>query len=215
VMKLHTYWRSSAAYRVRIALGLKGIPYAAIPVHLVRGRDGVAANRLPEYAAVNPQMRVPSLVTEAGDVLIQSPAILEWLEETQGGVPLLPRDPLMRARVRGVMNIVCCDIHPINNSGTLAKLRADFGAGDAQVNAWIAHWITEGFRAIETLIAPGPFAFGPEPTLADVVLTPQVYGARRFTVPLDAFPKIVAVDAAMQALDAVKAAAPGAQADAE
>lgn len=214
-MKLHTYYRSSAAYRVRIALGLKGVPYESVPVHLVRGRDGVPANRQPEYAAVNPQMRVPALTTDEGDVLIQSPAILEWLEETQGGPPLLPRDPLARAKVRAVMNIVCCDIHPINNSGTLAKLRADFGASDAQVNAWIAHWIHEGFRAIERLIEPGPFAFGAAPTLADVVLTPQVFGARRFSVPLDAFPKIVAVDAAMQALEAVKAAAPGAQPDAD
>lgn len=214
MMKLYTYWRSSAAYRLRIALNLKGIAYESVPVHLVRGRDGVPANRLPEYAAVNPQMRVPALDI-GGDVLIQTQAILEWLEETQGGQPLLPRDALARAKVRAVMNIICCDIHPLNNSSTLAKLRKDHGASDDQVVAWMTHWIAEGLGAVEKMITPAPYAFGPKPTLADVVIVPVLYSARRFAVPLEAFPKVVAVDAAMQALDAVAAAAPGAQPDAE
>jgi maleylacetoacetate isomerase/maleylpyruvate isomerase len=214
-MRLYTYFRSSAAYRVRIALNLKGVAYESVAVHLVKGRDGLPENRLPEYRAVNPQMRVPALRTDGGDILLQSPAILEWLEETHPSPPLLPRDPLLRARVRAIAAIICCDIHPLNNSSTLARLRQEFGADETKVNAWVAHWIKDGFTAIEDLITPGPYAFGPRPSLADVCLVPQVFNARRFNVPLDDCPKIVAVNAAMQTLDAVKRAAPAAQPDAE
>jgi maleylpyruvate isomerase len=214
-MRLYTYFRSSAAYRVRIALGLKGLAYDSAPVHLLRGRDGTPANRLPEYRAINPQMRVPALETDAGEVLIQTPAILEWLEETHPSPPLLPKDPLGRARVRAVVNILVCDVHPLNNSSTLARLRGEFAATDAQVNAWIRHWLTEGLTAIEQLIRPGPYAFGDAPTLADVCLVPALFSGRRFSAPLDAFPRILAAEAAMQKLDAVKRAAPAEQPDAE
>jgi maleylacetoacetate isomerase len=160
-------------------------------------------------------MRVPALETDDGEVLIQSLAILEWLEETRPEPALLPRDPLARAKVRAVAAIVACDVHPVHNSGTLARLRSEFGASETQVNAWIAHWMTEGFAAIERLIEPAPFAFGASPSLADVLLTPQVFGARRFSVPLEPFPRIRAAVAAMEGLDPVKRAMPAAQPDAE
>lgn len=214
-MKLYSYYRSSAAFRVRIALNLKGLAYDTVPVHLLRGRDGVPANRLPEYRAVNPQMRVPSLQTDGGDVLIQSLAILEWLEETHPQPPLLPEDRIARAQVRAAAALIACDVHPVHNSGVLARLRADLGASDAQVSAWIARTMLDGFEALEALIRPGPFAFGEAPTFADICITPQLFGARRFGVPLEAFPRLVAVDAAMQALEAVQRAAPHAQPDVE
>jgi len=213
---LYSYWRSSAAYRVRIALNLKGVPYDIVPVHLVRGGvDGGPAHRAPAYAAINPQMRVPALETDDGDIVIQSPAILEWLEETHPAPALLPADALGRARVRAVVNILCCDVHPLNNSGTIAELRRRFGADDAAIASWIAHWITDGLAAVEKLIDPAPFAFGAAPSLADVVLTPVLYSARRFSVPLERFRKVAAADAAMQGLEAVRRAAPAAQPDAE
>jgi maleylacetoacetate isomerase len=215
-VKLYSYWRSSAAFRVRIALNLKGLAYETVPVHLLRGgEDGGPQHRGAAYRAKNPQMRVPALETDDGEVLIQSLAILEWLEETHPEPPLLPRDALARAKVRAVASIVACDIHPVHNSGPLAYLRATFGAREDEVQAWVAHWMTEGFAAIERLIDPAPFAFGPAPTLADVLLTPQVFGARRFAVPLEPFPKIRAAVAAMEALDGVKRAMPAAQPDAE
>lgn len=210
---LYDYFRSSAACRVRIALRLKGLTYEQIPIHLVRG----GGEHLSEaYRAINPQRRVPALAVGADrTILIQSPAILEWLEETFPEPPLLPADPFSRARCRAVASIVACDIHPLNNSGTVKYLRQQLGCGQPAIDAWYAHWITEGFSAIEDLIEPKPFAMGETVSLADLFIVPQVYNARRFAVPLDAFPKIVAVADACAALPAFSAAAPENQPDAE
>jgi maleylacetoacetate isomerase len=205
---LYTYFRSSAAYRVRIALALKGVAYASAPVNLLKGEQ-----KSPGYEAVNPQRRVPSL--DIGDtVLLQSPAILEYLDEVHPDPPLLPVGAAQRARVRAVCSIIACDIHPLNNSGTLAYLKGPLGHDQAAADAWYAHWVREGFEAIERLLDPGPFAFGSRVTLADVYLVPQVFNARRFHFSLDAYPKIASVDAACAALDAFRAAAPGNQPDA-
>ena len=207
-MKLYTYFRSSAAYRVRIALNLKGLAYESVPIHLLKKEQSA-----PQYLAVNPQGRVPAL--DLGDaVLIQSPAILEYLEEVFPEPALLPADPLARARVRAVCALIACDIHPLNNVGVLRYIKRAFGQEQTAIDAWYRHWIVEGFRALDQLIEPGPFAFGPAPTLADVYLAPQVYNARRFNIPMEPYPKIAAADAACAALDAFKAAAPEAQADA-
>lgn len=214
-LTLYSYFRSSAAYRVRIALALKGLAYETVPVHLVK--DG-GQQRSDWYRKVNPQMRVPALVVEQAertDTLIQSPAILEWLDETFAEPPLLPRDPLARARCRAIGAIVGCDVHPLNNSGTLKALTERFEASERQRMAWYAKWIQEGFAAIEALVEGGGFACGDAPTLADVYLVPQVANARRFDVDISAFPKIVAIDANCRALPAFQAAAPERQPDAE
>ena len=211
-MKLYTYFRSSAAYRVRIALNLKNIAYDMAPVHLVR--DG-GEHRKPAYKAINPQMRLPSLALGDGTVLVQSPAILEYLDEVYPDPPLLPKDPVERAKVRAVAAIVGCDIHPLNNSGTLAYIKSAFGQDQTAVDRWYVHWITTGFEAIEQLIAPGPYALGDSVSLADVYLVPQLFNARRFKVPLEAFPKIAAADAACSDLKAFVDAAPPNQPDAE
>jgi maleylacetoacetate isomerase len=207
-VKLYTFFRSSASYRVRIAMNLKGLPYDQTFISLPKNEQS-----RPEYLKVNPQGRVPSLDLD-GSILIQSPALLEYLEEVHPEPALLPRAPLRRAQVRAVSAVIGCDIHPLNNSGTLAYLKGKMGQDEPAVNAWYAFWITEGFKAIEQLIGPGPFAFGDKPTLADVYLVPQVYNARRFKVPLDAFPKIVAADAACNEIEAFRAAAPERQPDA-
>ena len=207
-MKLYTYFRSSAAYRVRIALNLKGVSFESIPVNLLKGEQ-----REEAYRAVNPQRRVPSLDI-GGDVLIQSPAILEYLDEAYPEPPLLPVGAVNRARVRAVASIIACDIHPLNNSGTLAYLKKTLGHDQAALDAWYAHWVRQGFDAIEALLDPGPFAFGPRITLADVYLVPQVANARRFDIPLDSYPNIVAVDAACAAHRAFQDAAPARQPDA-
>jgi maleylacetoacetate isomerase len=207
-MKLYGYSRSSAAYRVRIALNLKGIAYEAVSINLLKKEQSG-----PTYLAVNPQGRVPALDL-GGTVLMQSPAILEYLEEVYPEPPLLPADPIARARVRAACALIGCDIHPLNNIGVLRYIRRAFGQEQAAIDGWQRHWIIEGFRALETLIEPGPFAFGPHLTLADVYLTPQVYNARRLGVPLDPYPKIAAAEAAGSNLDAFRAAAPEAQTDA-
>lgn len=207
-MKLYTYFRSSAAYRVRIALNLKGVSFDSIPINLLKGEQ-----REEAYRKVNPQRRVPSLDI-GGDVLIQSPAILEYLDEAYPEPPLLPVGAVNRARVRAVASIIACDIHPLNNSGTLAYLKNTLGHDQAALDAWYAHWVRQGFDAIEALLDPGPFAFGSRITLADVYLVPQVANARRFNIPLDAYPKIVAVDAACAGHRAFLDAAPARQPDA-
>jgi maleylacetoacetate isomerase len=212
LVKLYGYFRSSAAFRVRIALNLKNISYEMQSVHL--SKDG-GHNRKPEYRAVNPQMKVPALVLDSGETLIQSLAIMDYLEETHPQPPLLPKDPLARARVRAVAQIIACDIHPIDNTAPLRYLKNVLGHDQPEIDAWYHHWILEGFDAIETLISPAPYCFGAQVTLADVCLVPQIANARRLKVPLDKFPKIVAVDAACLKLPAFDKARPENQPDAE
>jgi maleylacetoacetate isomerase len=211
-VKLYDYFRSSAAYRTRIALNLKGLAYEAVSIHLAK--DG-GLNRKPDYRAINPQMRVPAMVLDSGETLIQSLAILEYLDETHPEPPLLPRDPIARANVRAVAQIIACDIHPLNNIFQLRYLKNELGQDQAKIDAWYHHWVIEGFDAIEALIAPGPYAFGSQLTLADICLVPQVYNARRFKVPLDRYAKIVAVDAACAKIPAFDRARPENQPDAE
>jgi maleylacetoacetate isomerase len=208
-MKLYGHFRSSASYRVRIALGLKGLSWEAVPVRIQHGE-----HRADAFRAINPQRRVPAMVLDDGQVLIQSLAIIAFLDETHPQPPFLPGDPVTRAKARAVADVIACDIHPVNNSGVLKVLREEFAADEAKINAWVAHWIAEGFQAVERLIEPEPFAFGSIPGIADICIVPQVYNARRFKVPLDDFPKIVAVDAAARALPAFANAAPEAQPDA-
>ncbi len=207
-MRLYTYFRSSAAYRVRIALNLKGVAYESIPVNLLKGEQQAEA-----YTAVNPHGRVPSLEVD-GAVLTQSPAILEYLDEVHPEPPLLPMGALNRARVRAVASLIGCDIHPLNNLCVLRYLKHQLGHEQADVDAWYAHWIRQGFDAVEGMLEPGPYAFGDRVSLADVYLVPQVFNARRFDIPLDAYPRIAAVDAACAAHKAFQDAAPGSQPDA-
>jgi maleylpyruvate isomerase len=197
---------------VRIALNLKGLAYDTVPVHLVK--DG-GHNRRPEFRAVNPQMRVPALVTPTGDVLIQSLAIIEYLDETHPEPPLLPKDSIARAQARALAEIVACDIHPLNNIGPLRYLKRELHQEQAAIDAWYHHWVLAGFEALEALVRSGPYACGGAVTVADLCLVPQVYNARRLNVPLDKFPKIVAIDAACLALPAFDRARPENQPDAE
>jgi maleylacetoacetate isomerase len=211
-VKLYSYFRSSAAYRVRIALNLKGIGYETQSIHLVK--DG-GHNKRPEFRAINPQMRVPVLVTTAGEVLIQSLAIIEYLDETHPQPPLLPKDPLARARVRALAELIACDIHPLNNTSALRYLKNNMAQQQSAIDEWYRHWVVTGFEALEELITPGPFACGSEITMADVCLVPQVNNARRLNVPLERFPKIVGVDRACLAIAAFDRARPENQPDAE
>ena len=210
-MILHGYWRSGAAYRTRIALALKGLAYDQRGVDLRTG-----AQRSEAFASLNPQGMVPALEVE-GTVLTQSPAILEWLEETHPAPALLPVDPLGRAHVRAMAALIGCDIHPLNNLRVGKVLRETFGADQAAVDAWAARWILPGFEALEALVARhgAGWCFGGAPTLADCYLVPQVYSARRFNVPLEAFPRLLAIDAAAAAHPAFIAAHPDAQPDAD
>jgi maleylacetoacetate isomerase len=211
-VKLYSYFRSSAAYRVRIALNLKGIAYDTISIHLIK--DG-GHNRRPEFRAVNPQMRVPVLVTPQGDTLIQSLAIIEYLDETHPQPPLLPKDAIARAKVRALAELIACDIHPLNNTSPLRYLKRELHQEQSTIDAWYHHWVIEGFEALEAMIGDGPYLCGKEVTLADLCLVPQVFNARRLKVPLDKFPKIVAADAACQKLPAFDQARPENQPDAE
>jgi len=214
-MKLYGYWRSGAAYRVRIALHVKGVPYEHVGVHLARGGG---EQHTPAYRAINPQGRVPTLVLDDGSMIIQSPAILEWIEDMYPEPPLLPADKTLRTQVRGVAALIGCDIHPLTNagnSGPASYLRRAFKADDAAVHAWTAHWTTAGFGAVEALIEAAPCCFGSAPTLADVYLVPQVVSARRFKVPLDIFPKIVRAAEHCMGLEPFRRAAPENQPDAE
>jgi maleylpyruvate isomerase len=211
-MKLYSYFRSSAAYRVRIALNLKGLGYDTVPVHLVK--DG-GHNRRPEFRAVNPQMRVPALVTPAGEVLFQSLAIIEYLDETHPDPPLLPKDPIARAKVRALAQLIACDIHPLNNIGPLRYLKNEMGQEQSAIDRWYHHWVLAGFDALEAMIRPAPYLCGDQVTLADICLVPQVYNARRLKVPLEKFPKTVGADAACLALAAFDRARPENQPDVE
>jgi maleylacetoacetate isomerase len=211
-VKLYSYFRSSAAFRTRIALNLKGIAYETAPVHLTRGGGEQHA---PAFRGVNPQKRVPALALDTGEVLVQSLAIIDYLDEVHPDPPLLPKDPVARAQVRAVAQVIACDIHPLNNTSTVNYLRGALKTDDNAVNEWYRHWVTAGFEAVEELIRPGPYAFGASVTLADVCLVPQVFNARRFNVPLDRFPAIVAAEAAAARLPAFDAARPERQPDAE
>jgi maleylpyruvate isomerase len=211
-MILHGYWRSGTSYRVRIALNLKGLAYRQAPLDLRTG-----AQRSEAYRALNPQGLVPALELDDGTVLTQSPAILEWLEEAHPAPPLLPDGTHGRATVRAMAALVACDIHPINNLRVLAALRTDLGADEAAVTRWTSRWITDGFAALEPLVARHGrgFAWGDRPGLADCHLVPQLYSAERFGVDLSPFPCLVAAGAAMRALPPVRAAHPDAQPDAD
>lgn len=210
-MKLHGYFRSSASYRVRIALNLKGLAVEHLPHHLRKGEQ-----RAADYLAINPQGLVPALVDDAGDILTQSLAIIEWLDEVWPQPPLLPADPLARARVRAFAQAIACDIHPVQNLKVLARLR-QLDVEEADVTAWAAATNREGLTACEALIRgmPGPFCFGARPSLADLCLVPQLANARRFGVEVEAFPRLMACEAAARALPAFANAAPERQTDAE
>lgn len=212
-LTLYTYFRSSAAFRVRIALNFKGLAYHAVPIHLVR--DG-GEQKKPGYRAINPQGRVPSLVIDDGRAtLTQSLAIIEYLDEVHPEPPLLPTDPLRRAKVRAMAQIVACDVHPINNSGTLAYLKTAVGASQEKVDAWYAHFVRDGLAALEQAVEPGPYCLGGRVTIADLCLVPQMFNAARFRVPVDDFPRLNAIMAACMTLPAFAAARPDAQPDAE
>ncbi len=212
--RLYSYWRSSAAYRVRIALNLKGIEHDIVPVSLVA--DG-GQHRHADYRKLNPQAFVPFF--DDGKVAIgQSQAIMEYLEEAYGGFRLLPEDVADRAFVRAFSNLVCCDIHPLNNLRVMQYLDATLGVSEERRKDWYRHWIAAGFDAAETLARQradhGEYLCGGAPTMADACLVPQMYNARRFELPLEAFPRLLAADAACRALDSFQRAAPEAQSDA-
>jgi maleylpyruvate isomerase len=210
-MKLHGYFRSSASYRVRIALNLKGLNADHLPHHLRKGEQ-----RDPTYLKINPQGLVPTLQDDQGVILTQSLAIIEWLDETHPEPPLLPTDLLHRAKVRAFAMVLACDTHPVQNLKVLARLR-ELGIPDEQVTGWAAWANREGLKACETLIAnePGPFCFGAAPTLADLCLVPQLANARRFGVDLAAFPRLLKAETAAKELKAFADAAPDRQPDAE
>ena len=227
-MKLYNFWRSGTSHRLRIALNLKGLPVEYLAVHL-----GKEEHLKDAFKTINPQQLVPALVLDgaeasdgsgAGDgdgsshTLIQSPAIIEWLEERYPTPALLPADPLKRAQVRAMAALVGCDIHPINNRRILEYLRKQFGADEAAINAWCGTWIAAGFDALEALIARSysevRYCFGDTPTVADVYLIPQVESARRFKVDLTRWPKIMAIAAHCATLAAFADAAPARQPDA-
>jgi maleylpyruvate isomerase len=209
-MKLHGYFRSSASYRVRIALNLKGLGAEHLPHHLRKGEQ-----RDPSYLAINPQGLVPTL-QDHGAVITQSLAIIEWLEETHPEPALLPKDPVRRAHVRGFAMALACDTHPVQNLKVLARLR-QLGLGEDQVTEWAAWANREGLAACETLIAneSGPFCFGETPTMADLCLVPQLANARRFGVDLAAFPRLLKAETAAKSVRAFADAAPERQPDAE
>jgi len=205
MLKLYHYWRSSASYRVRIALAYKSIPVELFPVDLMTNGGEQYST---QFFAINPQARVPFLVLENGTVLTQSMAIIEWLEEAYPKPALMPKGVLSRLRVREIVDMIGCDIHPLNNTSPLNYLRANFGANDRQVKEWYLHWIARGFAVLEKLISGNPFCFGDHVTMADVMIVPQVANARRFGLDLACYPKIVAVDAALMQLPAFTSAHP-------
>ncbi len=214
MLTLHNYFRSSASYRVRIALNLKGLPYHYAPVHLLKDGGQQHSN---DYQRVNPARLVPTLVDD-GHAIGQSLAIIEYLDETHPEPALMPRDPLGRARVRALAQSVACEIHPLNNLRVLQYLDNDLQVDESTKATWYRHWITLGFTAIEAMLASDPatgvFCHGDTPGLADCCLIPQIANSRRFDTPLDAFPTIRRIEQACMALDAFAKAAPPLQPDA-
>lgn len=210
----HGYFRSSSSYRCRIALNLKGVASEDRSVHLLR--DG-GQQKTPAYAALNPQKLVPAFEVE-GEVLTQSPAILEWLDETYPEPPLLPEDPLERARVRAFCAVIGCDIHPLQNLRVLQYLETEFGADQGAKAAWCQRWIGDGLAAAEALLADRPatrFAFGDTPGMAEVYLMPQVFSAGRFGVAMEDFARLSAIASACEDVPAFAKAHPSLQPDAE
>jgi maleylacetoacetate isomerase len=214
-LRLYTYWRSSAAYRVRIALALKDLDYQSVPRHLLR--DG-GEHRRADYLALNPQGLVPALEHD-GAVITQSLAICEYLEEVFPRPTLLPPGPADRAAVRAMALLVACDVHPLNNLAVQQYLRGELGVADQAVTQWVQHWIARGFRALEQLVArhsvDGRHCFGTDATLADAFLVPQVYNARRAQLDLAPYPRLAAIVQHLESLPAFVAARPESQPDAE
>lgn len=214
-MKLYTFFRSSASYRVRIALNLKGLEYEHVPVHL---RRGGGEQFYPDYKAKNPQALVPTL-EDGGRLLTQSLAIIEYLEERYPEPPLLPKDPADRATARAMALAIACEIHPIQNLRVLSYLRSELKQSEAEAKRWAQHWIGLGFSALEQMVLAAPkrgkFCFGDAPTLADLCLVPQVANARRFGCDLSGYPTLVRIDAYCATLPAFSRAGPENQPDAE
>ena len=212
-MKLHTYFRSSAAFRVRIALNLKGLSYETAFVHLAKGEHRAAA-----YGAVNPQALLPTL-EDAGSQLTQSLAIIEYLEETRPQPPLLPKDPIARARVRSLALFVACEIHPVNNLRILQYLKRTLGQNEDQVNAWYRHWIADGLAKFEADLSReksvGKFCHGEAPTIADCCLVPQIFNAQRYKCDTSAYPATMRIFAECMKIEAFDRAQPSKQPDAE
>ena len=211
-MKLYTYFRSSAAFRVRIALNLKGIAYEPVFVHLARGE-----HRKPEYARVNAQALVPTLVLDDGTRLNQSLAIIEYLDEMHPPTPLLPRDPLSKARVRSLSDLIACEIHPLNNLRVLQHLKRALGQSEEQVNAWYRHWIADGLAKLEAEVGrtSEKYCCGDAPTMADCCLVPQIFNAKRYNCDLAPYPATTRVFDACMKLEAFDRAQPSKQPDAE
>ncbi|NHN36591.1 maleylacetoacetate isomerase [Pseudomaricurvus alcaniphilus] len=207
-MELFSYFRSSAAYRVRIALNLKQIEHSIVPVNLLNSEQ-----RGAEYMALQPQGLVPALRLADGRVISQSTAILEYLEAVFPAHPLLPADPYQAAQVRSWANLIACDIHPLDNLRVLKYLKHKLGVSDPEKDSWYQHWILEGFRALESQLVAAPYAAGAQVTLAEVYLVPQVYNALRFNTDLGEFPKIRSIYAACNELPAFQQAAPEQQVD--
>lgn len=212
-MKLYDFFRSSAAYRTRIALNLKGMTYEQIPVNLRTGEE-----RGADYRARNPQGLVPALLLDDGIILTQSLAIIEYLDETHPTPPLLPATPAERARVRALAQVVACEIHPLNNTRVLNYLTGPLGLSEDIKLDWYRHWVAEGLSALEALLAAAPatgrYCHGDTPTLADICLVPQMANARRFDCPLDAYPTLLRIDAACAELEPFQRARPERQPDA-
>jgi maleylacetoacetate isomerase len=214
-MKLYTYFRSSAAYRVRIALNLKGLAYHAVPVHLLKNGG---EQRQADYLAINPAALLPALDVD-GAMLTQSLAIIDYLEEVHPQAALLPPEPVSRARVRALAQTIACDIHPLGNLRVLKYLKDVLGQDEDAKLAWLRYWMGEGFAALEALLAASPhtgrYAHGDTPGIADCCLVPQVFNARRFGVDLAPFPTIARIDGACAVLPAFIEAHPSHQPDAE
>lgn len=206
-MELYHYYRSTSSYRVRIVLALKGLDYQSLPVNLLQGEHKAAA-----YLKVNPQSRVPALRDGEKDALIQSPAIIEYLEERYPAPALLPADLIRRAKIRGVAALIACDIHPLHNVSVLNYLRQHYQSQEEDISHWIQEWIAQGLAAVEQMIEDQGYCFG-DISLADAYLIPQLYAARRFNVPLDAYPKIRRVEALAGQHPAFIAAHPNKQSD--
>lgn len=212
-MKLYTFFRSSAAFRVRIALNLKGLQYESLPKAFARNE-----HRAPDYLALNPQGLIPALAID-GVVLSQSLAIIEYLNDRHPAPPLLPEDPIDRARVRSMAMTIACEIHPLNNLRVLNYLRDQLQQDDSGIGTWYRHWVTEGFRGLEVqarqFSGNGRYCFGDAVSLADVLLVPQMFNARRFRTDLTPFPTLVGISTHLEALPAFAAARPEVQPDAQ